>query len=139
MTATPQLADQTRRLRLSTALILTLFLIIAGRLVQMQITEGPALAMEGLSQRLETVYLPALDAVLVGAKAKAGWLLYDCGKNAWRAADLPGADPIARGVFNNSMGLMYDPARKLVWAVGQNSHVHVLRLDAATLKVTALD
>ena len=28
------------------------------------------------------------------------------------------------------MGLMYDPNRQLVWAVGQNSHVHVLRLDA---------
>lgn len=27
------------------------------------------------------------------------------------------------------MGLMYDTNRKLVWAVGQNSHVHVLRLD----------
>jgi hypothetical protein len=27
------------------------------------------------------------------------------------------------------MGLMYDPNRKLVWAVGQYSHVHVLRLN----------
>lgn len=87
----------------------------------------------------ETVYLPDLDAVLVGAKAKTGWLLYDCATNAWQAIELPGADPIARGVFNNSMGLMYDPARKLVWAVGQNSHVHVLRLDAPTLKRTLLD
>ena len=26
------------------------------------------------------------------------------------------------------MGLMYDPSRNLVWAVGQNSHVHVLRI-----------
>ena len=24
---------------------------------------------------------------------------------------------------------MFDPARKLVWAVGQHSHVHVLRPD----------
>ncbi len=36
---------------------------------------------------------------------------------------------LAKGLFNNSMGLMYDPNRKLVWAVGQNSHVHALRLD----------
>jgi hypothetical protein len=75
----------------------------------------------------------------VGAKAKTGWLLYDCATNAWQAIELPGLTRSARGVFNNSMGLMYDPARKLVWAVGQNSHVHVLRLDAPTLKRTLLD
>jgi hypothetical protein len=28
------------------------------------------------------------------------------------------------------MGLMYDPHRRLVWAVEQYSQVHVLRLDA---------
>ena len=32
------------------------------------------------------------------------------------------------------MGLMYDPNRKLVWAVGQNSHLHVLRLDLKSAK-----
>ena len=75
---------------------------------------------------------------LVGARVRAEdkspWLLYDCGKNAWFAVGLAGADPIGKGVFNNSMGLMYDPNRKLAWAVGQNSHVHVLRLDERTLK-----
>ncbi|HZZ78338.1 MAG TPA: kelch repeat-containing protein [Gemmataceae bacterium] len=94
----------------------------------------------------ETVYLPELDAVLVGARVNVGgkqlWALYDCGKNAWFGAELPGADPIGKGTqantFNNSMGLMYDPNRKLVWAVGQNSHVHVLSLDRAKLKVTSL-
>lgn len=85
----------------------------------------------------ETIYLPELDAVLIGARVavdgKLFWVLYDCAKNAWHGIELSGADPIGKGtfgkVFNNSMGLMYDPARKLVWAVGQNSHVHVLRLD----------
>jgi hypothetical protein len=24
---------------------------------------------------------------------------------------------------------MYDPNRKLVWAVGQNSHIHVVRVN----------
>jgi hypothetical protein len=90
----------------------------------------------------ETIYLPELDAVLVGARVRVEdrplWLLYDCGKNAWFGAELAGADPIGKGVFNNSMGLMYDPNRKLVWAVGQNSHVHVLRLDAGTLKLHEL-
>ncbi len=92
----------------------------------------------------ETIYLPEMDAVLVGARTEAEgkllWALYDCGKNAWFGLDLGGADPIGKGTlgksFNNSMGLMYDPGRKLIWAVGQNSHVHVLRLDpkSATLR-----
>ncbi len=82
----------------------------------------------------ETIYLPEQDAVLIGAHVRGGdgkllWPLYDCGKNAWFGVELAGDDPSARGRFNNSMGLMYDPNRKLVWAVGQNSHVHVLRFD----------
>ena len=36
------------------------------------------------------------------------------------------------------MGLMYDPNRKLVWAVGQNSHVHVLRFDPKSAKLHEL-
>ena len=85
----------------------------------------------------ETVYLPDADVVLIGARVliddKLHWLVYDCATNAWRAIELPGDDPIGKGTsgrsFNNSMGLMYDPNRKLVWAVGQYSHVHVLKLD----------
>jgi hypothetical protein len=92
----------------------------------------------------ETIYLPELDAVLIGARVtlegKPFWALYDCGKNAWYGASLPGADPIGKGTssFNNSMGLMYDPNRKLVWAVGQNSHVHVLHLERKSLKLQEL-
>ena len=81
--------------------------------------------------------LPEADAVLLGARVavedKLHWLIYDCADNAWRGIELPGDDPIGKGTagrtFNNSMGLMYDPNRKLIWAVGQYSHVHVLRLD----------
>jgi hypothetical protein len=36
------------------------------------------------------------------------------------------------------MGLIYDPNRKLVWAVGQNSEVHALRLDSKVLKLHEL-
>lgn len=87
----------------------------------------------------ETVYLPEADVVLLGARAvvndKLLWLAYDCERNAWRGIELVGDDPIGKGTagraFNNSMGLMYDPNRKLVWAVGQHSHVHVLKFDAA--------
>ena len=94
----------------------------------------------------ETVYLPEADAVLVGARVHADgklcWLLYDCGKNAWFGVELPGADPIGKGTgsdaFNNSMGLMYDPNRRLVWAVGQYSDVHVLRLDLKSAKLHEL-
>jgi hypothetical protein len=82
----------------------------------------------------ETAYLPGADAVLVGAHVEADgkplWPLYDCAKNAWFGAELAGTDPVGKGKFNNSMGLMYDPGRGLVWAVGQNGHLFVLRFDA---------
>jgi hypothetical protein len=83
----------------------------------------------------ESVYLPDQDAVLVGARVEVAgrwcWLLYDCAANAWFALDLQGDDPIEEGSFNNSIGLMYDPQRQLVWAAGQNSHIHVLRANVA--------
>jgi hypothetical protein len=91
----------------------------------------------------ETAYLPDLDAVLIGAHVAGPngeplWPLYDCAKNAWQGIALGGDDPVGKGKFNNSMGLMYDPGRKLAWAVGQNSHVHVLRIDPATALVQEL-
>jgi hypothetical protein len=94
----------------------------------------------------ETAYIPELDAVLIGARVSEGgkrlWALYDCGKNGWCGVDLPGDDPIGKGTggsaFNNSVGLMHDPNRKLVWAVGQNSHVHVLRLERGSASVHEL-
>lgn len=94
----------------------------------------------------ETVYLPDIDAVLIGARVQVAgrwlWALYDCGQNTWRGVPLPGADPIGKGTgnmsFNNSMGLMVDPGRQLVWAVGQNSHVHVLRLDIQSARLQEL-
>jgi Galactose oxidase, central domain len=92
----------------------------------------------------ETAYIPELDAVLVGAHVsgpdgKSLWPLYDCSKNAWFGIELPGQDPVGKKAFNNSMGLMFDPGRGLVWAVGQNSHVHVLRPDPKTLRSQKLD
>jgi hypothetical protein len=91
---------------------------------------------QALSPSRETIYLPQEDAVLIGARPPGGslWLLYDCAANAWVGVELKGADPIGKKAFNNSMGLMYDPKRHLVWAVGQYSHVHVLRLDAKTAR-----
>lgn len=94
----------------------------------------------------ETVYLPDDDAVLVGVRVHANdkllWLLYDCGKNAWFGVELPGADPIGKGTgsdtFNNSIGLMVDPSRNLIWAVGQYNDVHVLRVDLKSAKIHEL-
>ena len=90
----------------------------------------------------ETVYLPEADAVLVGAHVEVDgkplWPLYDCAKNAWFGVELAGADPVGKGPFNNSMGLMYDPGRKLVWAVGQNGHLFVLRFDPKQAKLHPL-
>jgi hypothetical protein len=92
---------------------------------------------KALAQSRETAYIPEADAVLIGAHIKGEklWPMYNCASNAWVGVELKGADPIGKGAFNNSMGLMYDPNRRLVWAVGQHSHVHVLKLD---VKVTAL-
>ena len=89
---------------------------------------------KALAHSRETVYLPDLDAVLVGARVKETnlWLLYDCATNTWLGVEMKGADPLGKKTFNNSMGLMFDPRRRLIWAVGQHSHVHVLRLDAKT-------
>jgi len=55
----PRLADQARRLRLGTALLLALFIVIAGRLVAFQVTDAPAYAAQGLAARLQPVNLPA--------------------------------------------------------------------------------
>lgn len=90
----------------------------------------------------ETIYIPDADVVMLGARAmvseKLHWLIYDCQSNSWRGIELPGDDPIGKGTagkaFNNSMGLMFDPQRKLVWAVGQYSHVHVLRMDSSAAR-----
>jgi hypothetical protein len=97
-------------------------------------------AGKALAPCRETVYIPEADAVLIGARVPDAdgnmrWLVYDCAKNAWLGVPLTGDDPIGKkGAFNNSMGLMYDPARKVVWAVGQHSHVHALKLDLLKAK-----
>jgi hypothetical protein len=97
----------------------------------------PTGADKALAPCRETVYVPDADVVLIGARVPGGdgkqlWLAYDCAKNAWVGVPLAGDDPIGkRGAFNNSMGLMYDPARKVIWAVGQYSEVFALKLDAS--------
>lgn len=99
----------------------------------------------------ETVYDPTGDAVLIAARTQRGesmeWLVYDCQRNEWRGIALAGDDPIGpasgprRGggnaagrVFNNSLGLMHDSKRGLIWAVGQYSDVYALRCDLSAAR-----
>jgi len=55
----PKLADQGARLRLGTAIIMVVFLVIAGRLIEFQLSDASALAAQGLAARLQPVDLPA--------------------------------------------------------------------------------
>jgi cell division protein FtsI (penicillin-binding protein 3) len=55
----PKLADHRRRLRLATSLALALFAVLGLRLVELQLTDGPAYAASGLENRLHSVVLPA--------------------------------------------------------------------------------
>jgi hypothetical protein len=95
---------------------------------------APAGAAQAGVPARETVYLPEHDLVLLGSKiktaeGKALWPVYDCEKNAWFGATLAGIDPLGKSDFDVSLGVVYDPNRKLVWAVGQNSELTVLRFD----------
>jgi len=95
----------------------------------------------------ETVYIPEWDLVLLAARTRINdswyWLAYDCATNGWLGIEFSGVDPIGKGtsqgVFHNSVGLMYDPLRKLVWAVGQHSEVHVLRLEKTSANISRLE
>lgn len=80
------LADPVRRLRLATAIIVAMFLIIAGRLVQLQVTDASAYAAEGLSTRLESVDLPAprgsildRDGAVLAGSVEARYVFADPG------------------------------------------------------------
>ncbi|WP_433529176.1 peptidoglycan D,D-transpeptidase FtsI family protein [Micromonospora sp. CA-263727] len=55
----PRLADPGRRLRLGTALVLAMFVVIGIRLVALQAVDAPAYADGGMADRLRTVPLPA--------------------------------------------------------------------------------
>jgi hypothetical protein len=81
--------------------------------------------------------LPEHDAVLIGktvvaADGESRWLLYDCQENAWFGLRLGGTGPIGQDGSMVSLGLMYDPTRKLVWAADQHNRIFVLKLDPQT-------
>lgn len=91
----------------------------------------------------EAIFVDHADAALVGAHVpgpdgKTLWPIFFPEKNAWLGVELSGPDPVGKRAFHNSLGLMYDPNRRLVWAVGQNSEVHVLRFDPTSAKLHPL-
>jgi len=83
-------------------------------------------------------YDEANDLLLVGATLPPDGSglrrtpAFDCAANRWISLRITGDDPNRERGRNVSLGLMYDPKRKLFWAVDTNSRVYVLRLDPKT-------
>lgn len=96
-------------------------------------------AMTDVGFLREGVYVPELDIALLGLNfpLKEGQPrrtpIFDCSSNRWMYVELGGEDPSGREGFNVSLGMIYDPSRKIVWAVDTHSHVYVLRLDGKSL------
>jgi hypothetical protein len=97
----------------------------------------------------ESVYLPGADLVLFGYLLAQGERtvvpLYDCAKNRWLCAVMPGAEFINAGKPGSSvdLGLVHDARRNLVWATLCNLRgtgaLQVCRVDAATLDAAPLE
>jgi hypothetical protein len=95
----------------------------------------------------ESAYLPKGDLVVFGYLLSTDGGLavpfYDCEKNRWLAAKMPGADFMNRGKPGSSvdLGFVYDPKRDLVWSTLcslRPGSLHVVRIDAATLEAQPL-
>ncbi|PCJ57500.1 MAG: hypothetical protein COA79_15830 [Planctomycetota bacterium] len=93
---------------------------------------------KALARMRESIYMPDQDMIMVGGRVKDSsgnlvWLFYDCSTNKWKTLNIPGEDPLMhrkkKSAFSNSIGLMYDSSRKLVWIVGKNSELFVLKFD----------
>jgi hypothetical protein len=94
---------------------------------------------------------PKADMVMIGflLDGESGLVVpfYDCEKNRWLAAKMPGAEFMnggkkAKPGSSVDLGLAYDPKRDLVWSTlcslrGEGS-LQVVRVDAATLGATPL-
>jgi hypothetical protein len=98
----------------------------------------------------EAVYLPKCDMMLVGYLLNVGGKkvlpFYDCEKNEWLVAEIPGAEGFIgrRGGIGSSvdLGLIYETKRDLVWGtlcrLRDENHMKVLRADRASLKLEVL-
>jgi len=83
-------------------------------------------------------YDPENDLVLVGGTLPPGeegfrrTPAYDCAGDRWISLKIGGRDPSGPRGRDPSLGMVYDPKRKLFWAVDARSRVYVLRLDPET-------
>jgi hypothetical protein len=82
----------------------------------------------------ESVYLTDVDLVLHNAFAHDRQIAYDPQQNRWVTLNVEKTHDMLGGV---SIGLMIDPQRKLVWAMGAGQKMFVLRIDSDTLTKTA--
>jgi hypothetical protein len=102
-------------------------------------------AMSEVGFLREGVYVPELDAVLLGVNFPLDegkprrTPIFDCKSNRWMVVELGGEDPSGREGVNVSLGMIYDAARKLVWAVDTHSNVYALRLDGKSLEMKQID
>jgi hypothetical protein len=93
----------------------------------------------------ETPYLADCDMVMAGCFRVPGeggkplTPLYDCEKNAWFGAELGGTDPVGKSTNSHFGSAMYDPKRKLVWAVNNACQIFVLKFDPKTAKLQKLE
>jgi hypothetical protein len=88
---------------------------------------------KGVREMRECIYLPKLDLVLYNNFLPAGELAYDPAKNRWVALDVP-SNRERLGTVSDT--LVHDTKRDLVWNLNAYKLVYVLKLDAATLKVS---
>jgi Galactose oxidase, central domain len=98
----------------------------------------------------EAVYLPKSDMLMLGYLLKVDGKLvvpfYDCAKNKWFTAEMPGAEGFinrkGRAGSSVDLGLIYDAKRDLVWgtlcALRGDGHLRVLRIDRKSLKLIEL-
>lgn len=61
----PRIGNPRRRIRFGTALILLIFTVVGGRLVQLQVTDAAAYAAEALGQRLQEEIVPGSRGAIV--------------------------------------------------------------------------
>jgi hypothetical protein len=88
----------------------------------------------GASFHREAVYLPSIDALVLGADVGGRTPVYHCAENRWYAYDL---GPLQGDFYGVSLGLAAD-SRDRVWAVETSSRIMIVKLDPATATRTAL-
>jgi len=109
------------------------------------ITPENAAAASAISYLCQIRYDSTNDLLLAGctlppdASAIRRTPAYDPANNRWISLNITGDDPSGKTGRNVSLGLMYDAARKLFWAVDTNSQVYVLRLELKGADVKPLE